>query len=141
MAGYAKCQTFNIITQQFTQVLFSMQKIQDKRISLRVSNQLLHNIAETRGNNKSDKIKRILMAGLANKSIDNCDYSDVVEALFELKKEIAPIGGNLNQLALYFNTGNNDNNIGNIEALAELRAKFKEWMKITKYIERKLKQK
>lgn len=117
-----------------------MQKIQDKRISLRVSNDLLKDIDNIKGNGRSNKIKRILTSGLSNNPIDNYDYSDLISALFELKKEIAPIGGNLNQLALYLNQGNRFSDIGNIDALGDLQTQFKKWMKITKYLERKLKQ-
>lgn len=116
-----------------------MQKIQDKRISLRVSNQLLQDIDNIEGKGRSEKVKRILVAGLSNKSVDNCNYSELINALFELKTEIAPIGGNLNQLALYLNRGNGFDNIENIATLNELQAQFKEWMKITKYLERDLK--
>ena len=116
-----------------------MEKIQDKRISLRVSANLLKDISKIKGNSKSDKIKRILEAGLANKPVDNSDYSDLIDAIAELKTEIAPIGGNLNQLALYLNQGRDFSGIGNIEMLSDLQIQFKQWMKITKYLQRDLK--
>ena len=116
-----------------------MQKIQDKRISIRVSNDLLKNIDTFKGDCRSEKVKRILKAGIDNKSIDTCDYSDLINALFELKIAISPVGGNLNQLALYLNRGNNFDSIENISVLDELQKHFKEWIKIMKYLERDLK--
>lgn len=114
-------------------------KLQNKKISLRLNSQLVKQIDATRGVNRSNKIKRILEAGLNNQALDNNDYSEIIEALFDLKKKIAPLGSNLNQLVLYLNSGNELNNIKNIDALDKLLIQFKQWIKLMKYIERELK--
>ena len=113
--------------------------LQDKRISLRISNTLMVDVNNVKGSCRSDKIRRILEAGLSLKSIDNCDYSKIIEAIFELKKSITPIGINLNQIAKVLNSGDFEiENIENIDTLDELRIQFRQWINVMKIIQQEL---
>lgn len=114
------------------------EKIQNKRISLRIDGKMLQDINRFRGKTKSEKIKKIIKAGLEQRVIDNSDYTDIIDAIFELKTELAPIGSNLNQLLRYLNQGNELNDIDNIKLLDDLVPQFKELSKLLKYIQKEL---
>lgn len=116
--------------------------LQDRRISLRVSDKLLHNISNIKGNNRSDRIKRVLEAYFAEKPVDNCDYSALIDAIFELKRSFTPVGSNLNQIAIFMNSGEVDlDNITNFDLLDELQLQFKDWIKVVKNIQYELNKK
>ena len=113
-------------------------QIQDQRISLRVSRALVREVSKMRGVNQSDKFKRVLLAGLSNQSVDNADYANAIAGLVDLKRELAPIGANLNQVALYLNQGGEVSSIQNLDVLDELQVQFKQWIKVMKFIEKEL---
>jgi phosphoenolpyruvate carboxylase len=112
--------------------------IQNVRKTVRLSKNIVAEIEKIKGSSFSNKLKRLIASSLEQKPLDNADYSELTEALFDLKREIAPIGSNLNQLALFFNQGADCDGIENIDMLDELQGQFKDWMILMKKIEKEL---
>jgi hypothetical protein len=100
---------------------------------------LLARVKKTRGKSTSDKIRRTLIAGLNKEPLDNNDYSDVLQSLFEFKLELSPIGNNLNQLMRLLNSEPYlFQGVKNIDTLDDLKNQFKEIVKMQKFIEKEL---
>lgn len=76
----------------------------------------------------SKVVKRLCRAGLSGNNPNS--YSQVIEELNAIRKEIAPIGSNLNQIALAFNS--NDHLDGEDLAVvhSDLQRQFAEMTKV-----------
>jgi virulence-associated protein VapD len=113
------------------------QKIQDERLSLRIESSILNQIKVIKGKSLSDKVKRVIKSGLDNGTIDNIDYSGLLNGLREIKKEISPIGSNINQIALYLNSGG-DSEVTALKDVGDAKIKIKELMKLLRSIEKEI---
>lgn len=92
--------------------------------------------AEKEGLKKSKIIRRALRIYLEDRKIENLDR--FLSELNRLRSDLGPIGGNLNQIARFFNTHNTLDHHELSQAHDDLRKEFHEVMVFLKEVNREL---
>jgi hypothetical protein len=140
LAGYAKCRTLKGIPPIVAGLLKQMnQLLKKEKLRIRIDTKLLARVKKVRGLTLSDKVRRTLIASLNSKPIDNNDYADVLESIFEFRQVLSPVGSNLNQLTRLLNSEPHlFQEVQNIDMLDELKPLLKESIKMLKFIEQEL---
>ncbi len=77
----------------------------NKKISVRLDDDLIKKVSGVKAGDFSKKLRKALNSGLSLEPIDNTNYDDLINELYELKKKLAPVGSNLNQLTFMLNNG------------------------------------